>query len=69
MDWTAFKKFAKAALIRAGHTFLQAVIATAGVGGALGDVDWRKVISTALLAALISLCKSAAVGLPEVKDR
>lgn len=69
MNWGAFKRFAKAALIRAGHTFLQAVIATAGVGGALGDVDWRKVISTALLAALISLCKSAALGLPEVKDK
>lgn len=59
--------FWKAALIRAAHTFFQAFIAAIPSSAAvLSDVNWKLVFSAAILAAVMSLAKSVAVGLPEV---
>lgn len=66
MNWSKLRAFAKAAAIRAAHTFFQAFVGAIGVGVALEEVNWSRVLSTATVAAIISLCKSIIVGLPEV---
>lgn len=62
-----FKSWFKSAGIRALKTFAQTFVATIGTGAAvLGDVNWAMVLSSAALAAILSLATSMA-GLPEVK--
>lgn len=56
--------WARAALIRAVKTFAQAAIALIPVGVTIEAVDWKIVLSTAGLAAVLSLLTSLA-GLPE----
>ena len=62
-DW---KKWAKAAGIRAIKTVAQTAVATIGTAAALGSVDWRMVTSASALAGVLSLLTSVA-GLPEVE--
>lgn len=63
-----FKSWIKSAGIRAIKTFAQTFLATIGTGAAvLGDVNWIMVISSATLAAILSIATSLA-GLPEVKS-
>lgn len=58
----------KSAGIRALKTFAQTFIATIGTGAVvLGDVDWIFVLSSAALAAVLSIATSI-TGLPEVKS-
>lgn len=61
-----WKKFLKAAGIRAIRTCAQTAIATIGTAMVLSDVDWRMVISASVLAGILSLLTSVATGLPEV---
>ena len=63
-DW---KKWAKAAGIRAVKTVAQAAIAAIGSATVIGGVDWRVVASTAVLAGVLSLLTSVA-GLPELEE-
>lgn len=55
----------KAAGIRAVKTIAQAAIASIGAAAALGQVDWKYVVSASVLAGVLSLLTSVA-GLPEV---
>ena len=62
------KAWIKSAGIRAIKTFAQTFLATIGTGAAvLGDVNWAMVLSSAALAAILSIVTSLA-GLPEVKN-
>lgn len=62
-----FKSWIKCAGIRALKTFAQTFVATIGTGAAvLGDVNWIMVLSSAALAAILSIATSV-TGLPEVK--
>ena len=63
-----FKKWLKAALVRAIKTICQTAIATIGTSAVLSDVNWKIVISASLLAGLLSILTSLA-GLPEVEDK
>ena len=63
-DW---KKWAKAAGVRAIKTVAQAAVAAIGSATVLGQVDAKVVISTAVLAGVLSLLTSVA-GLPEVEE-
>lgn len=63
-DW---KKWAKAAGIRAIKTMAQAAIGAIGAAAILSEVDWLVVGSTALLAGILSMLTSIA-GLPEEKE-
>lgn len=61
-DW---KKWFKAAGVRAIKTCAQAALATIGSSVVLAQVDWRLVVSASLLAGILSMLTSVA-GLPEV---
>ena len=60
-DW---KVWVKAAGIRAIKTVAQTAAATIGTATALGQADWKLVVSASVLAGILSLLTSVA-GLPE----
>lgn len=62
-----FKKWIKAAGVRALKTVAQTAVATIGTSAILSAVDWRIVISASVLAGVLSLLNSIA-GLPELKE-
>ena len=62
-----FKKWIKAAGIRAVRTVAQTATATIGTAVALEGVDWKFVVSASVLAGILSMLMSVA-GLPEVKE-
>lgn len=59
------KKWAKAAGIRAIKTFCQCIVGMIPAAVTIVQVDWKTVLGTAALAAVVSLLTSVA-GLPEV---
>lgn len=62
-----FKSWIKSAAIRALKTFAQTFISLIPMGAAiLGDVNWGLALSSAALAAVLSIATSV-TGLPEVK--
>ena len=61
-------KWLKAAGIRAIRTVAQSAIASIGTSAViLSEVNWKLVISAAILAGILSLLTSLA-GLPELKE-
>lgn len=63
-DW---KRWAKAAGIRAVKTVAQTAVATIGTSAAMGEVNWIMVASSSALAGVVSLLTSIA-GLPELNE-
>lgn len=61
------KKWLKAAGIRAIKTVAQTFVATVGTTMMMQDVNWVVVLSTSILAGVLSLAMSVA-GLPEVEE-
>lgn len=61
------RKWWKAAGVRAVKTFFQTFVATIGTSAVISAVDWRLVLSSSTLAAIVSLGTSLA-GLPEVDE-
>lgn len=62
------KTWWEAALIRAIRTFCQTFASLIGVGAALEDINWLRIISVSLTATILSLATSIATNLPEVED-
>ena len=62
-----FKKWLKAAGVRAVKTVAQTAVATVGTSAILSEVDWKIVVSASVLAGVLSMLTSVA-GLPEVED-
>ena len=63
----SFKKWLKAAGVRAIKTVAQTAVAMIPVGVNVSEVGWLTVLGTAVLAGVVSLLTSVA-GLPEVKE-
>lgn len=59
------KKWLKAAGVRAIKTVAQTAVSVIGSSAFIAAVDWRMVVSSALLAGIVSMLTSVA-GLPEV---
>ena len=64
MNW---KKWIKAAGVRALKTVCQTAVAMIGTTAFINEVNWIAVGSASLLAGVLSLLTSLA-GIPEVKD-
>lgn len=62
-----WKDWAVKAGTRAIKTVAQAALAQLTIASTLGDVNWKVLASTAILAGLISLATSV-YGLPEEKE-
>ncbi len=60
-----YKKWLRAAAVRAVRTVAQAAIAAIGTSAMMGSVNWLAAASSAALAGVLSLLTSAA-GLPEI---
>ena len=63
-----FKKWIKAAAVRAIKTVAQTAIATIGTTAMIREVDWAVVLSTSALAGVLSVLTSIA-GLPVVESK
>lgn len=63
-DW---KKWLKAAGIRALKTVAQTAVATIGTSVVMSEVSWAMVASASVLAGILSLLTSLA-GLPELEE-
>lgn len=63
----SFIKWLKAASVRAAKTMAQTAIATIGSAAMFSNVDWLTVLSSSVLAAILSFLMSVA-GLPEVNN-
>lgn len=61
------KAWIKAAGVRAVRTTAQAAAAVIGTASVMGDVNWKLVGSTAVMAGILSVLTSLG-GLPECKD-
>lgn len=61
------KKWVKAAAVRAVKTMAQTAVAVIGTGAVISAVDWKMVVSSAVVAGIVSILTSVA-GIPEVKD-
>ena len=60
------QEWAKAAGIRALKTMAQTAVAVIGTGAVISAVDWKMVVSSAIVAGVVSLLTSVA-GIPEVE--
>ena len=60
------QKWAKAAGIRALKTMAQTAVAVIGTGAVISAVDWKMVVSSAIVAGVVSPLTSVA-GIPEVE--
>lgn len=61
------KEFAIKAIIRAVYTFAETALSMITVGQAFVEISWMHILSVSGVAAVYSLLKSIAVGLPEVE--
>ena len=61
------QKWLKAAGIRAVKTMAQAAIAGIGAAAAMGQVDWKYVLSASALAGVLYMLMSI-TGIPEVES-
>ena len=62
-DW---KQWTKAAAVRAIKTVAQTAVGGIGASTVVSSVDWKVVVSSAVLAGVVSILTSVA-GLPEVE--
>lgn len=66
MEKLKTKEFWEAATARAIWTLCETFIGIAGAASLIEEINWHVVISSACLAALLSVAKSVVKGLPEV---
>lgn len=66
MNKEYWKKWWKAALVRALRTMAQVACGSFTVDAAFFEVDWRRVVSVAIVSGIYSLLTSVS-GLPEVE--
>lgn len=62
-----FKKWCKAAGVRAIKTMAQTAVGVIGASAVMTDVNWAMIASASLLAGIVSLLTSIG-GLPELEE-
>ena len=68
MNKNNFKEWIKCAGIRAIKTIAQTAVSTIGMSVVMSEVNWLLVLSSSLLAGILSLLTSVA-GIPEVDNK
>lgn len=63
------KEWFKCAGIRALKTMCQTAVATIGTNALIESVNWWVVLSSSVLAGILSLLTSVATGLPELEKK
>lgn len=63
-----FRALAKRALWTFLQAFLAVVIAKVPEGSSFSAIGWKDILEVAFVAGILSVCKSALVGVPEVND-
>ena len=63
----SIRKWVLAAGVRAFKTACQTAVGVIGGAAVMGDVNWVLVLSSAALAAVVSILTSCA-GIPEIED-
>ena len=64
------KKFTQKASIRAIKTIAQTALGVISTSCVISNIDWRIVVSSSVVAGIVSILTSIATGLPEVdKER
>ena len=66
MSTDYWKRWAKAAIIRAVRTFAQSAASLMTVGAAINELNWGYIASVAAVSAVYSILQALA-GLPEVE--
>ena len=66
MEKLKSKEFWEATAARAIWTLCESFIAIASAAALLEEINWHVLISSSILAALLSVAKSIVKGLPEV---
>lgn len=61
------KKFWKFASERAIRTVAQTAIATIGTNALISQINWLGVLSSSVVAGLLSILTSIAIGIPEAE--
>lgn len=61
------RKWAKAAVVRSVKTMAQTAVAVIGTAAVVSAVDWKVVVSSAVVAGVVSVLTSVA-GIPEVES-
>ena len=61
-----WRQWTKAAAVRAIKTVAQTAVGVIGASTVVSSVDWKVVVSSAVLAGVVSILTSVA-GLPEVE--
>lgn len=62
------KKWIKAAGVRAVKTMAQTAVAVIGTAAVIAAVDWKVVVSSSVMAGIVSILTSVA-GIPEVQEQ
>lgn len=60
------KRWVKAALVRSVRTIAQTMAATIGTSVVISEINWKIVVSSGIVAGVLSILTSLA-GLPEVE--
>ena len=60
------KKFTQKASIRAIKTMAQTALGVISTSFVISDIDWRIVVSSSVVAGIVSILTSIVTGLPEV---
>ena len=60
------KKFSQKADMRAIKTIAQTALGVINTSCVISDIDWRIVVSSSVVAGIVSILTSIATGLPEV---
>jgi hypothetical protein len=63
------KKWIKCAGIRALYTIAETALGIIGGSKLFSEVNWKIVVSASILAGIVSILKSIAIGLPELEEK
>jgi len=68
LDKLKSKKFWECALARCIRTVIPTALSILASGTALSDINWVLLISSSLLAGIVSILQSILVGIPESEE-